>query len=85
MRPVGRWFAQLARDVHPRIVSLMPKALCMTGLFIAILILVLSLLDLFGPLSIAPLRKASPMMDIVFAICAAALGYLSWETRREQD
>ncbi|MCA9178378.1 MAG: hypothetical protein KDB14_28150 [Planctomycetales bacterium] len=63
----------------------MPKALCMTGIVIAILILVFSLLDLFGPLSIAPLRRASPMMDIVFAICAAGLGYLSWETKREQD
>ena len=63
----------------------MPKALCMTGIVIAILILVICLLDLFAPVSIAPLRKASPLMDIVFSVCAVALAYISWETRREQD
>ena len=63
----------------------MPKALCMTGIVIAILILVISLLDLFGPVSIAPLHKASKLMDIVFAVCALALAYISWETRQEQD
>lgn len=63
----------------------MPKALCMTGIVISILVLALFLLDLLGPESIAPLRKASKMMDIVFAISAVGLGYLSWTTLREQD
>lgn len=63
----------------------MPKVLCMTGIVIAIIILVISLLDLFGPESIAPLRKASTLMDIVFAICAAAIAYISWDTQRDLD
>ena len=69
--------------------SRMPKALCMAGMVISILVLVLFLLDLiFGMVGIgwlAPFRMASPIMDIAFVICAAALGYLSWATFREQD
>ena len=63
----------------------MPKALCMTGIVIAILVLSLFMLDLVGPDSIAPLKKASTMMDIVFVLCAAGLAYISWVTLKEQD
>lgn len=63
----------------------MPKVLCMTGFVIAVLVLAVFLLDLLGPESIAPLKKASKMMDIVFAVSAIGLGYLSWATWREQD
>ena len=63
----------------------MPKALCMTGIVISILVFVLFLFDLVGPESLAPLKRASPTMDIVFIISALALGVLSWLTLREQD
>jgi len=49
---------------------------------IAILILVLFLLDLTVKI---PFERISLMMDIVFVLCAAGLGYLSWSTLREQD
>jgi len=60
----------------------MPKVLCMSGMVIAILILVLFLLDLTVKI---PFERISLMMDIVFVLCAAGLGYLSWSTLREQD
>lgn len=60
----------------------MPKVLCLTGMVIAILILVLFLLDLaFGLL----FDRISMLMDIVFVISALGLGYISWSTLREQD
>jgi len=60
----------------------MPKVLCMTGMVIAILIVLLFLLDLVVKF---PFQRFNPMMDIVFVICAAGLGYISWATLREQD
>ena len=62
----------------------MPKALCMTGMVIAILILVLFTADLALPAAWAPFRRANMTIDIGFLICAAGLGYLSWATYREQ-
>ena len=60
----------------------MPKVLCMTGMVIAILILVLFLLDL----AVAwPFQRISFLMDITFVLCAVGLGYISWSTLREQD
>jgi hypothetical protein len=32
-----------------------------------------------------PFKRASPLMDIVFVLCAAALGYMSWTTLKEQS
>ena len=67
----------------------MPKALCMAGMVIAILVFILFLLDLIfglvGPVWLAPFRYASWPMDVAFVICAAGLGVLSWLTFREQD
>ena len=67
----------------------MPKALCMAGMVIAILVFILFLLDLVfglvGPVWLSPFKSASPLMDIAFVICAMALGFLSWMTFREQD
>jgi hypothetical protein len=67
----------------------MPKALCMAGMVIAILVFILFLLDLVfglvGPVWLAPFKSASRLMDIAFVICAIALGFLSWMTFREQD
>jgi hypothetical protein len=56
---------------------------------IAILLFALFLLDLVVPLiglsGLAPFRNASPLMDLLFVLCSAALGYLSWSTLRELD
>lgn len=68
----------------------MPRALCMTGIVISILVLVIFLFDLlFGLIPgmkwLAPFSFANVMLDIVFVLSAAALGYLSWTTWKEQD
>lgn len=60
----------------------MPKALCMTGMVIAILILVLFLLDLAVAF---PFKRVSPLMDILFVLCALGLGFISWSTLKELD
>ena len=60
----------------------MPKVLCMTGMVIAILILVIFLLDLAVKF---PFQRTNLVMDIVFVLCATGLGYISWSTLREQD
>lgn len=62
----------------------MPKALCMTGMVIAILILVLFLLDLVVPTAWAPFKRANWIMDVGFMLSAGGLAYLSWATYREQ-
>jgi hypothetical protein len=54
----------------------------MTGMVIAILILLLFLLDLAVKF---PFQRISLWMDVVFVICAVGLGYISWSTLREQD
>jgi len=60
----------------------MPKALCLTGMVIAIVVLLLFLLDLIIKV---PFQRANPLMDIVFVLCAGVLGFISWTTFREQD
>ena len=60
----------------------MPKVLCMTGMAIALLILLLFVLDLAVKF---PFQRFNTMMDVVFVVCALVLGYLSWATLREQD
>lgn len=62
----------------------MAKALCMSGMAVAILIATLFLFDLVAPAGIAPFRNASRILDVVFILCSAALAYLSWTTFREQ-
>ncbi len=60
----------------------MPKALCLSGMVISILVFLIFLLDL----AIAfPFDRANTPMDVIFVLCAAGLGYLSWATFREQD
>ena len=60
----------------------MPKALCLTGMVIAIVVLLLFLLDLILKV---PFQRASLVMDVAFVLCAGALGFISWTTYREQD
>jgi hypothetical protein len=66
----------------------MSKALCVSALAISILVLILFLADLVLGLanarSIAPLRGENFLLDAVFIVCAAVLGYLSWSTFRRQ-
>lgn len=58
----------------------MPKALTISGMVVAGLLLVIFLLDVsLG----VPFRKASLAMDVGFIICSLALAYLSWSTYRE--
>ena len=60
----------------------MPKALCLTGMVIAIVVLLLFLLDLILKV---PFQRANLVMDVVFVLCAGTLGFISWTTFREQD
>lgn len=66
----------------------MPKILCIVSLVISILIVLLFLSDLIlgfaGSIAIAPFRFDSMMIDIVFTVCGAVVGMLSWFTLREQ-
>ena len=66
----------------------MPKALCLISLVASILIVVLFLADLamgmLGMTEIAPLRYASPLMDMTFMFLGGVMIYLSWSTYREQ-
>jgi len=65
----------------------MPKALCISGIVIAVLLLLLFGLDLVASFvmpGLAPFRGASLLMDIVFILCAVGLGYLGWTTLQEQ-
>ena len=59
----------------------MPKALCVLGMVVAVLLAILFAMDLaIG----APFRGASPIGDIGFIVCAVILGYTSFATWREQ-
>ncbi|MCA9120298.1 MAG: hypothetical protein H6822_33335 [Planctomycetaceae bacterium] len=60
----------------------MPKALCLTGMVIAIVVFLLFLLDLIIKV---PFQRANLVMDVVFVLCAGTLGFISWTTFREQD
>jgi threonine/homoserine/homoserine lactone efflux protein len=63
----------------------MPKALCLTGMVISILVFLIFLLDLVLPSSLAFFKKASVLLDVIFVLCSGVLAYLSWTTFREQD
>ena len=67
----------------------MPKALCIAALAISFIVLLFFLTDLiFGWLlgmnALALFNGSSWLMDIVFSLCAAGLGWMSWTTYREQ-
>jgi len=59
----------------------MPKALCISGLVVAGLVILLFTADLAAGI---PFRRASMMMDVSLLVCAVLLGVLSWFTLREQ-
>lgn len=59
----------------------MPKALCISGLVVAGLVIILFAADLAVGI---PFKRASMVMDISFLACAVLLGVISWFTLREQ-
>jgi hypothetical protein len=59
----------------------MPKALCLVGLIVAVLLLLVFGLDLALQF---PFQQISPTMDIGMMAGAVILGYLSWMTLKEQ-
>jgi hypothetical protein len=59
----------------------MPKALCIVGAVIAILLLLIFGLDFAVRF---PFGRNSVIMDIGFLVCALMLGYMSWTTLQEQ-
>ena len=59
----------------------MPKALCISGLVVAGLVIILFAADLAIGI---PFRRASIMMDVALLISASLLGVISWFTLREQ-
>ncbi len=64
----------------------MPRILCFIGLVMAGLVFLLFFVDLI--MTVAGMgslfRFPSLLMDIVFVVCSAALGYISWTTLKEQ-
>lgn len=58
----------------------MPKALCIVGMVIAVLIMALFLMDMVIGF---PFSGSSFIMDVCFVTAAAALGYMSWSAYRE--
>ena len=59
----------------------MPKALCISGLVVAGLVIILFTADLAVAI---PFRRASVMMDVALLSSAVLLGLISWFTLREQ-
>lgn len=58
----------------------MPKALAISGMAIAGLLVLMFGLDLAIKI---PFGRASVMMDVMLLLCGAALAYMSWTTYRE--
>ena len=59
----------------------MPKALCIVGTVVAVLLLLIFGLDLATGI---PFNTASKTMDGAIIVCSLLLAYLSWSTMREQ-
>ncbi len=58
----------------------MPKVLTIVGMAVAALLLLLFGADLAVRL---PFGRPSLLVDVLFLLCAAMLGYMSWSTYRE--
>ena len=63
----------------------MPRMLCLGGLVVAGLVFLLFLLDFVMSMAGmgAIFRYPSLLMDIIFMLCSAILGYLSWMSLKE--
>jgi hypothetical protein len=60
----------------------MPKALCIAGMVVAVLVAILFILDLALPSLM--FRRASILMDVVMIVSSILLGVVSWLTLKEQ-
>lgn len=60
----------------------MPKALCIAGMVVAVLVAILFILDLAVPSMM--FRQASILMDVVMIVCSIVLAVVSWLTLKEQ-
>lgn len=58
----------------------MPKALAISGMAIAGLLVLMFGLDLAIQI---PFGRASFAMDVILLVCGGMLGYMSWSTFRE--
>jgi hypothetical protein len=78
--------AQISSVTIPR-GWLMPKALCLTGMVIAILVFLIFFCDMLfgmiGMISLTPFKMSNPLMDVIFLLCSAGLGFLSWTSFKE--
>jgi ABC-type nickel/cobalt efflux system permease component RcnA len=60
----------------------MPKALAIVGMAVSVLLLAVFGLDLAAGF---PFQQAAGWLtDVAFIICSGILGYMSWNTLREQ-
>lgn len=59
----------------------MPRVLTIVGMAVAVLLLLLFGADLAVRL---PFGRPNLMVDVLFLLAAAMLGYMSWSTFREQ-
>ncbi|MGD0898305.1 MAG: hypothetical protein ABR915_10755 [Thermoguttaceae bacterium] len=59
----------------------MPKALCISGAVVAVLLVLLFGVDLAVGF---PFARVSILMDAGAVLCAAILGFLGWTTLRQQ-
>jgi hypothetical protein len=59
----------------------MPKALCLVGTVVAVLLFLVFGLDLAVAF---PFHRDSMTMDVGTLVCSALLGYVSWTALREQ-
>ena len=84
--PRGCEVMQPAKAVHIRCnctfeeATPMPKALSISGMVVAVLLLLIFGLDLALQF---PFNGISKPMDIGFVVCSIVLAYLSWSTFRE--
>lgn len=62
----------------------MPKALCISGMVVSLLLLLIFGLDLVTGFPFGVAEQTSYIMHIGFIVCSGILGYLSWTTLREQ-
>lgn len=60
----------------------MPKAMCIIGSIVALLLVLLFGLDVFIGI---PFKTHSTLMDVIMIIAGVVMVYLSWATLREQS
>ena len=60
----------------------MPKAMCIIGSIVALLLVLLFGLDVFAGI---PFKTHSTLMDVLMIISGIVLAYASWSTLREQS